>query len=130
MGFEVVYGHLSCIPLMASRWHQFHVKLVCAVDMVFHVLRYFVVEDVFLWNNARPFQSLEECVIRSYHLCILATFHGFNEDGVDVNFHHHHDIFVPLLQLRRELVRLVREHGFAYLVCFSVDIVYFLAMEL
>jgi hypothetical protein len=114
---------------MASWWHQFHVKLVCVADVVFHVLRYFVVKDVFLWNNAHPFQLLEECVIRSYHLCILATFHGFNEDGVAVNFHHHHDIFVALLQSRRELARLVGEHGFAYLVCFGVDIAYFLAME-
>ncbi len=130
MGFEVAYGHLGCIPLMASRWHQFHVELVCVADVVVHVLGYLVVKDVFLWNNARPYQSLEECVIRSYHLHILAIFYGFDKDGIAVNFHHHHDIFVALLQLRRELARLVGEHGFAYLVHFGVDIAYFLAMEL
>jgi hypothetical protein len=115
---------------MASRWHQFHVKLVCVMDVVFHVLGYFIVKDVFLWNNAHPFQLLEECVIRLYHLRILATFHGTNEDGVAVDIHHHHDIFVALLQSRRELAHLVREHGFAYLVHFGVDIAYFLVMEL
>jgi hypothetical protein len=47
MGFEVAYGHLSCIPLMASRWHQFHVKLVCVADVIFHVLGYFVVQDYY-----------------------------------------------------------------------------------
>ncbi len=71
------------------------------MDVVFHVLGYFVVEDMFLWNNPCPFQLLEECVICLYHLRILATFHGFNEDGLAVNFHHQHDIFVALLQLRR-----------------------------
>jgi hypothetical protein len=129
MGFEVAYDHLSCIPLMASRWHQFHVKLVCVVDVVFHVLGYFVGKDVFLWNNAHAFQSLEECIICLYHLRILATFHGFDKDGIAVDFYHHHDIFVALLQPRRELARLVGEHGFAFLVRFGVDIVYFLAME-
>ncbi len=129
MGFEVAYGHLSCIPLMASRWHQFHVELVCVADVVFHVLGYFVVKDVFLWNNARPFQLLEKCVICLYHLRILATFHGFDKDGIAVGFHHPHDIFVALLQSRRELACLVGEHGFAYLVRFGVDITYFLAME-
>ncbi len=130
MGFEVAYGHLSCIPLMASQWHQFHVKLVCVADVVFHVLGYFVVKDMFLWNNARLFQSLEECIIRSYHLCIIATFHGFNKDGIAVDFHHHHDIFVASLQSCRELACLVGEHGFAYFVHFGVDVAYFLAMEL
>ncbi len=129
MGFENAYGHLSCIPSMASRWHQFHVKLVFVVDVVFHVLGYFVVKEVFLWINAHPFHSLKECIIHSYHLRILATFHGFDEDGIAVDFHHHHDIFVALLQLHRELARLVGEHGFAYLVRFGVDISYFLAME-
>jgi hypothetical protein len=81
-------------------------------------------------RRAPHLQSLEECVIRSYHLRILATFHGFDKDGVAVNFHHHHDIFVASLRLHRELACLVGEHGFAYLVYFGVDIVYFLAMEL
>ncbi len=54
---------------MASWWHQFHVKLVCVVDVVFHVLGYFVVKDVFLRNNARLFQSLEECII----FCIISA---------------------------------------------------------
>ncbi len=114
---------------MASWWHQFHVKLVCVANVVFYVLGYFIVKDVFLWNNARLFQ-LEECIIRLNYLRILATFHGFDKDGVAADFHHHHDIFVASLQSRRELACLVGEHGFAYLVHFGVDITYFFAMEL
>jgi hypothetical protein len=53
-----------------------------------------------------------------------------DEDGVAVDFHHHHDIFIASLRSRMELARLVREHGFVYLVHFGVDITYFLAMEL
>ena len=29
-----------------------------------------------------------------YHLRILATFHGFDKDGITVDFDHHHDVFV------------------------------------
>ncbi len=65
-----------------------------------------------------------------YHLCILATFHGFNKDGNAVNFDHHDNIFVALLRVCRKLACLAREHGFTYLVRFSVYIAYFLAMEL
>ena len=99
------------------------------MDVVFHVFGNLIVECVFLRNNACPFQLVEERVICPYHLCILATFHGFDEDGVAVGFYHHHDIFVALLQTHRELACLVGEHGFAYLVRFGVDIAYFLAME-
>ncbi len=83
---------------------------MCVAVVVFHVLGYFVVKVVFLWNNASPFQALEECVIRLYHLRILAIFHGFDKDGVAVDLHHHHDIFVASLRLRRELAHLVGEH--------------------
>ncbi len=58
------------------------------------------------------------------------TLHGFDEDGVAVDFYHHHDVSVASLRTCRELASLVGEHGFVYLVCFSVYIVYFLAMEL
>jgi hypothetical protein len=85
---------------------------------------------VFLWDNARLFQLVEECVICPYHIRILATFHGFNKDGITVDFNHHHDVFVAVLQACRELACLVGAHDFAYLVRFGVYIAYFLAMEL
>ena len=56
-----------------------------------------------LWDNACSFQLVEKRVICPYHLCILATFHGFNKDDIAVNFDHHHDVFVALLQACREL---------------------------
>ena len=88
------------------------------------------IEYVFLWDNACLFQSVEEHVICPYHLCIFAIFHGFDKDGIAVDFDHHHDVFVASLQACRELACLVREHGFAYLIRFGAYIVYFLAMEL
>ncbi len=57
MGFEVAYGHLGCVALMAARWYQFHVKLAFVADVILHVLGYLVVNDVFLWNDSHPFQS-------------------------------------------------------------------------
>ncbi len=85
---------------------------------------------VFLWDNARLFQSVEERVLCPFHLRILASFHGFDKDGIAVDFDHDHDVFVAALRTCRELARLVREHGFANLVHFGVYIAYFLAMEL
>ena len=85
---------------------------------------------MFLWDNARLFQLVEEPVICPYHLRIVATFHGFDKDGIAVDFDHRHDVFVALLRACRELAHLVGEHGFAYLVRFGVYIEYFLAMEL
>ena len=48
------------------------------------------------------------------------TLHGFDEDGVAVDFYHHHDVSVASLRTCRELASLVGEHGFVYLVRFSV----------
>ena len=115
---------------MAPRWHQFHVEPVRVADVVLHVFGNLVVKYVFLWGNACLFQLIEEHIISPYYLRILATFHGFDKDGIAVNFNHHHDVFVALLQACRELAHLVGEHGFAYLVRFGVYITYLLAMEL
>ena len=65
--------------------------------------------------------------VSSPHPC---NFHGFDKDGIAVDFNHHHDVGVALLRTCRELARLVGEHGFVYLVCFGVYITYFLTMEL
>jgi hypothetical protein len=37
MGFKVAYGYLGCIALVASQWYQFHVKIACVMDVIFHV---------------------------------------------------------------------------------------------
>jgi hypothetical protein len=65
-----------------------------------------------------------------YHFLILADCHGLNEDGVDVDFHQNHDVLVATLQTRRKFTCLIGEHGFAYTVCFGVDVSHFLSMEL
>ncbi len=82
-----------------------------------------------LGNNVCS-QSEQECIVRAYHFPILAALHGLNEDGVAVDFHHNHDVLVTLLRTRRELTCLIGEHGFAYSVCFGVDVSNFLTVEL
>ena len=59
--------------------------------------------------------------VSSPHPC---NFHGFDKDGIAVDFNHHHDVGVALLRTCRELARLVGEHGFVYLVCFGVYVGY------
>jgi hypothetical protein len=61
------------------------------------------------------------------HLC--GILHGFNEDGVAVNFHHDHDVFVTAKRSDGELVCLVGKRGFSYHVHLGVHIAYFPAME-
>ncbi len=87
-------------------------------------------KDVLLWHDASPLQSQQECVVRLYHFLILVALHGLHEDGVAVNFYHNHDVFVATLRRRQEMTSLVGEHGFAYPVCFSVDVLNLLSMEL
>ncbi len=53
----------------------------------------------------------------------------FNKDGIAVDFHHNHDVFVATKRLDGELACLVGEHGFAYHVHLGVHIAYLLAVE-
>ena len=85
---------------------------------------------MFLRDNAHFFQLAGECVICPYHFGIFASFHGFDKDGIVVEFDHHHDVFVVSLQACGELACLVGKHDFVYLVRVGVYIAYFLAMEL
>jgi hypothetical protein len=103
MGFEVAYGYLSCIASVASWWHTFHVQFAHVTDVILHVFRYFVVEDMFLGDNAGPSQSEQECIVCPYHLGVLAVFHGLNEDGIAINFHHNRDVLVASKRLGGEL---------------------------
>jgi hypothetical protein len=75
MGFEVAYGYLSHLVSVASWWHQFHIQFARVTDVILHVLRNLIVEDIFLGDNASPFQLEEVCVVCPYHLGILALIH-------------------------------------------------------
>ncbi len=97
--------------------------------MILHVFRYLIVKDMFLGDNAGLFESEQECVVCPYHLGILAVLHVFNKDGIPVDFHHNHVVFVVTKRLDGELACLVGEHGFAYHVCLGVHIAYLLAVE-
>jgi hypothetical protein len=110
---------------MASWWHQFHIQFARVIDVILHVFRYPIVEDMFLGDNAGPFQLEQECVVCSYYLGILAVLHGLDKDGVTIGFHQ----LVASKRLGGELASLVGEFGFVYHVCLGVHIVHFLAVE-
>ncbi len=97
--------------------------------MILHVFRYLIFKDMFLGDNASPFESEQECVVCLYNISILAVLHGFNKDGVAVNFHYNHDVFVATKRPVGELACLVGKHGFAYHVRLGVHIAYLLAVE-
>ncbi len=97
--------------------------------MILHVYRQFVVKDMFLGDNAGPFELEQECIVCPYHLGVLAVFHGFNKDDLAVDSHHNHDVFIATERLDGELACLVGEHGFTYHVCLDVHIANLLAME-
>ncbi len=97
--------------------------------MILHVFGYLNVKDMFLGDNASPFESEQECVVCPYHLGILVALCGLNKGCVAVNFHHNHDVFIATKRLDGELACLVGEHGFAYHVHLGVHIAYLLAME-
>jgi hypothetical protein len=129
VGFEVAYGYLGCVVSVATWWRQFHIQFARVTKLILHVFRYLIVKDMFLGDNASPFESEQECVVCPYQLGVLAVLHGFNEVGIAVNFHHNHDVFVATKRSDGELACLVGEHGFVYHVCLGVHIVYLLAVE-
>ncbi len=129
MGFEVAYGYLGCVVSVAAWWHQFHIQFAPVTNVILHIFRYLIVKDMFLEDNAGPFEPEREWVVCPHHLGILAVLHGVNKDGVAVNFYHNHDVLVATKRLDGELACLVREHGFAYHVRLGVHIAYLLAVQ-
>ncbi len=98
--------------------------------MILHVFRYLIVKDMFLGDNAGPFELEQECVICPYHLGVLAVLHGLDKDGIAVDFHHNYDVLVATKRSDGELASLVGEHGFAYHVHLGVHVTHLLAMEM
>ncbi len=107
MCFKVAYGYLGCIASVATWRHQFHIQFARVTNVILHVFRHLIVKYMFLGDNAGPFESEQECVVCPYHFVIFAVLHGFNEDGVAVDFHHYHDVFVAVKRLDGELACLV-----------------------
>jgi hypothetical protein len=84
---------------------------------------------MFLGDNAGPFEMEQECIVCPYHFIIFVVLHGFNRDGIAVNFYHDHDVFVAAKRLDGELACLVGKRSFLYHVRLGVHIAYFLAVE-
>ncbi len=86
---------------------------------------------MFFGDIADPFEleGQQECVVCPYHLGILAVLHGFNKDGVPVNFHHNHDVLVATKRSDGESASFVGGHGFAYHVHLGVHVAHLLARE-
>jgi hypothetical protein len=99
------------------------------MNVILHVFRYLIVEDMFLGDNASPFELEQECIVCPYHLGVLAVLHGLNEDGVTVDFHHNYDVLVATKQSDVELACLVGEHNFACHVRLGVYVAHLLAVE-
>jgi hypothetical protein len=78
VGFEIAYGYLGCVASVATWWHLFHIQFARVTNVILHVFRCLVVKDMFLGDNASPFESKQECIVCPYHLGILAVLHGFN----------------------------------------------------
>ncbi len=96
---------------MATWWHQFHIQFARVTNVILHVFRYFIVKDMFLGDDAGPFELGQECILCPYHLGILAVLHGLDKDSVAVGLHHNHDVFVTKKRLDGELACLVKGHG-------------------
>ncbi len=129
MGFEVVYGYLGCVASVATWWHQIHILFARVMNVILYVFRYLIIKDMFLRDNTGPFESEQECLGCLHHLGILAVLHGFNKDGVAVDFHHNHDVFVAMKRADGELACLVGEYGFVYHIRLGVHIANLLAVE-
>ena len=107
MAFEIADGDLGGIPTMATGRNKFNREVVLGADVLFHVGRDFVVEDVFFGLDPSTEEAMSEGVIGTNYFSVLATFHGLEENGIAVNLDHDHDVFVASLGLCRETPSLV-----------------------
>jgi hypothetical protein len=85
-----------------------------------------------LKSAKKQVDALSTSIVAGLHCTCVSFPHpcGSSEYGVTVDIHHNHDVLVASLQARRELACLIGEHGFAYPVCYGVDVWNFLAVEL
>ena len=73
MGFEVTNGHPGSIASMTTWWNKLHFHLVFVANYFLHCFRYFIINDVLLWNDSCPFETYHSLSIRPGQLWILAT---------------------------------------------------------
>jgi hypothetical protein len=87
VGFDVAYGYLGCVASVATWWHLFHIQFTPVTNVILHIFGYLIVEDMFLGDNAGPFELEQEFVVCLYHLGNLAVLHGLDRDGITVDFY-------------------------------------------
>jgi hypothetical protein len=129
MRFKVSDGHFSCISTVATRRNQLDFKLVGVSDVILHVEGDFIVEDVFSWGYTGAEKALDEGIVGSYHLVVLPAVHGLEQDGIAIDFDHHHDILVAPVRSGGELSGLVGKDGFTDIVDGGVDVLNFLTSQ-
>ena len=129
MWFEVLDGYFGCVLSTAPRQYHFQFEILFLFDVLFHVVRYFIVKDVFLWVNVLMLQSFNKDIICSYHFLIFSWFHGLHQYCIAVYFDKYHDVLVPTFWLLRELSGLVAETCFARVLCTNKYIFNFLSLQ-
>ena len=107
---------------MTSWRHKFHLHLVSFTDHGFFILRHYIAEDVFLWDNAGSLQTQHHCSVRSYHFGVLAALCCFNHDVITVDLNDDRDVLVAVQRLLVELACLTGNNCVPNIVDFGVDI--------
>lgn len=72
-------------------------EMVGVLNVMFHVGRNFIIQDMLFGCYAGLLEAPNERVISADGFMVLSAFERFQEDGVAVNFNHHHHIFVAAL---------------------------------
>ena len=98
MVFEGLDGLLCNVASMIMGGHEliFH---AARFDLVFEVLRAFIVKDMQFGEDHGFCQSIDEHLVSAHHLSRCTVFHWLDENCIAVNFGEYHDILIAAARL-------------------------------
>jgi hypothetical protein len=77
VGFEITDGDFGGVASVATVGHELKCKLVLIANVVLHVGRDFIVDDMLDRSDTSAEETKDEGIVSSYHFGVFATSHRF-----------------------------------------------------
>ena len=88
MHIELSDGHFHGIVSVAARMNNFYFHFVSVLDDCLHVLRHFVIKDVFLQDDAGSLQTEHQSLEGLCEFGVITAVDGLDKDGIAINLDH------------------------------------------
>ena len=74
MGLEVANGNLCGIAPVTPWEYQFELKLIMITNVILHILRYFIVKNMFPGVDASAMEMCDKRILSSDEFLVLSAF--------------------------------------------------------